>query len=227
MNTRMTNEQIMHVLAAHDLFSTLNGAYQSDLIAQGSLISHERGELLFSPYDRCDRLILLLSGALSITFALPSGGRALLRDVRSGEVFGSVASQMHANYPGWVSSETSGWMLSIPYSYILTACSDPAFLEAYLHGVGSKMGELIERHQIMSCTTLEKKLASYLLQRHAAGPSDLLRCPSVSDLALYLGNSRESVSRKLTEFEHHGMIVHTRGEIILKDPLALEQVLLD
>ncbi len=225
MKILIDDEEVIAALTVQYPFSTLTHEQQVTLVRQGECIVLERGHILHTPYEICDRVFLIMSGEISISFALPSGNRALLRSVSAGETFGEIASQMHQCYPGWIESRKSGIAFTIPYDAIFSACSQPAFLQAYLYGVSRRMQQLITRYQIISCKTIDRKLASYLLQKYAVDNSSKILFTSVSVLASYLGNSRESVSRKLSEFKSLGLITQEEEYIIINDPYRLEDIL--
>lgn len=218
------------------LFASLNEDQQRGLLRKGTHKALQRGENLYTPYEFGRTICLVVSGTLSISFALPSGKRAILRHVTTGDTCGETACQTSDYYPGWIDAQVASSVIEIPYREILQACGEPQFLTSYLHGIGTRMRSMIHRLEFMSYKTLDRKLACFLLHSGSSSVrtrlNDVYRdegfvpIETVTYLADYFGNSRESVSRKLSEFEQRELIELVPGGILIKDPEGIEEVLI-
>lgn len=70
---------------------------------------------------------------------------------------------------------------------------------------------------------VEERLAHYLLQI-SANQSSITLFMKMKDLALYLGTTPETLSRKLKYLEDHNYIKRTGKHITILDPEALENI---
>lgn len=93
--------------------------------------------------------------------------------------------------------------------------------------ITKRMRMLEERLSVISLKEVDARVANYLLEQVQVNDTAKRRFTltlSKKDLASLLGTTRESISRKLYQFQRLGYIMIYDNEIELVNPSALEKI---
>src|SRR5262245_6817729 len=91
-----TPSDVASALRRVPIFSTLPDEALADLAAQMSIVAVGNGGTLISQNDSGAKLYIVLSGALTLTYADRLGVQRPLPDVEPGETFGEISAVMDA-----------------------------------------------------------------------------------------------------------------------------------
>lgn len=100
-------------LAASQLFSDMSETLLADVGRLMSPVSYEAGQIVFEQGDPGRSLLVLDSGALESSLAMPGGRRMKLSDMRPGEVLGELSLLGHGQRTATVRAveDSTCWML--------------------------------------------------------------------------------------------------------------------
>ncbi|MEZ5829190.1 MAG: helix-turn-helix domain-containing protein [Hyphomicrobiales bacterium] len=199
--------------------------------ARLSLRSLAAGECVFRPGDAADAIYFLLGARaggdgldvdpLVQVELKPSSGKRTLRFERivHGEIFGELELLEHGLMPKAVKRTTSAFALTpaavvpLPLSLLSDLVADDALLRARLIRIGSQrlLSALTQQHEKVH-TYPDLLLADWLVELSAdigIAEGNRVRFPrkiAQSDIAADLGVSRETISRRLNEWERSGLL---------------------
>ena len=191
----------------------------------------QAGECVFRPGDAADALYFLLSARsggdgldvdplVQVELKPPSGKRALRFDrIVHGEIFGELELLEQGLIPKAAKRTTSAFALtpaaivSLPLSLLAGLIADDAVLRARLIRIGSQrlLAALTQQHEKVHSFP-DLLLADWLVELSAdigIAEGNRVRFPkkiAQSDIAADLGVSRETISRRLNEWERSGLL---------------------
>ncbi len=208
-----------------------SGLQDADITAIAQLV-HERhveaGETLFTAGTDADVLYIVAHGQVKVTQYTASGREQLLRLLQAGDFDGEAVlfTQTAHNNNAVALTETQVCTISrADFQGLLQRTPDLAL--NVLNALGERVVTLETQTTAASTASVAERLANYLLETSAAVHSSQFQLPlKKKDLALYLGTSPETLSRRLTTFEADGLIRQTgRSGIAIRDSEGLTMVL--
>jgi CRP-like cAMP-binding protein len=199
--------------------------------ARFSVRTLQAGECAFHPGDPADAIYLLLGARangdgldvdplVQVELQPPSGKRVLrFERIVHGEIFGELELLEHGLMPKVVKRTTSAVALTpasivpLPLSLLSDLLTDDAVLRARLIRIGSQrlLAALTQQHEKVN-TFPDLLLADWLVELSAdigIAEGNRVRFPkkiAQSDIAADLGVSRETISRRLNEWERSGLL---------------------
>ncbi|KUJ85639.1 Crp/Fnr family transcriptional regulator [Ruegeria marisrubri] len=193
------------------------------LSAQASEISLDRGETLFQQGDEGDALYALLEGALEVSFLASSGRKLSLALMRPGEVFGEIALFDSGPRTATVSAAEPSRVLRVRRRDVMAQIrAHPELAVDMIRLAGIRMrwmgSQLNEQVFLPMPTRLARKLL--LLSGKQGDPNDRIRL-SQSELAEFVGATREAVSKTLSAWRREGVVEASRGGLVIRDFDAL------
>lgn len=171
--------------------------------------------------DKADAIYILISGSVRLTSRCPDGRVHSSRQVALLDVFGETASlgQQRREHTAWTVGEVRVWEIDgTAFRHALK--TDPALCLAVVHHlVDSAMNQVNE--SASKTTPLHRRLARELL---ANVQTDALVRVTHSDLANYLGVSREAITRSLARLKALKLVNTHRGGIEIRDSVGLKRL---
>lgn len=192
-----------------------------------------RGEILQPAGEVPENLYILRSGLVKVSSVSPEGKEQILRLLHPGEVLGELA--LFRALP----SETSATALENGSACQLNRKDLEAAVRRFPDLALSLLAVLSERLEHaervaawLGLMDVEKRLARLILDLaervatvRSGEPAMVLLPVSKQQLALVLGTSQETLSRKLSLFQQRGWIrLDGRRRIVVQDRMALAQL---
>ena len=188
----------------------------------------DTGEMLFREADPSTNVYECISGRIRLVVSA-AGGRELLLDVElPGDVFGELSaidgggrSATAVAMEPTVVAELSG------AEYVEVVRSNPELAMISLRGLARQLRRANARIRAGETETVAARTAHLLLElaeRFARDDSTGLHAVvpiTQTDLAEWLGATRETTARALAELRRAGVIATARSRITVKDPAAL------
>jgi CRP/FNR family transcriptional regulator len=209
-------------------FPFLQGAdesFRQSFFAQAIPIRMAVGQAICDQGAQCSHLALVTSGTARV-YKLGENGREItLYRIGAGESCILTASCIVSGrpFPAFAVCEEPIEALAVESSVVARWTNLFPVWRDYLFGlVNDRLGDVISVVEEIAFRRVDRRLASYLLQRtQASGNGDLH--VTHQTIASDLGTSREVVSRILKDFEHQGWISTSRGLLRICDVSGLSQ----
>ena len=210
------------------IFQNLN---QAAITAVAGLV-HERhvhaGDTLFLAGTDADALYIVAHGQVKVTQDTVSGREQMLRLLQAGDFDGEAVLFTQTEHNNNAVALTDSQVCTISrgdFQKLLHATPELAL--NVLNALGQRVVALENQATAASTASVAERLANYLLETSAAMGNAKFDLPiRKKDLALYLGTSPETISRRLTTFADEGLIKqHGRSEIEILDSDGLSLVI--
>ncbi|MGD9908050.1 MAG: Crp/Fnr family transcriptional regulator [Mesotoga sp.] len=212
-----------------DLFNDLSSDEKSEVLSASRTVRFQPDQVIYTPDDLCDSLCIVLKGRLRIAKVLPSGREQTINYIEKNQIFGEALAFAGRKCASHVFAEEDSEVLSIPKKAILYAFKNKRFLFSYLKSISEKTLNLSYIIELLSLSTVKKKLASYLLELSLEKGSNSFELPHTKKtLANLFGSTREAVSRNFSELRKDGIIfMPDRNSVEIKSSKQLEKILFD
>ena len=181
------------------------------------LVQHRsvaRGEVVVSP-DRSGGMIIVRSGRLRVYQLSEDGSEHVVRILDSGDYEGELWLYGGRNENLFISGESDSEICVIAYDEFNRLLESSSGLAIRLLKLSiEKMSELGFKNSLLAMDSIEDRIVAYLeklQERHHSGK--IVLPMKLKDLALYLGITPETLSRKLHLLEEEG-IIRRRGRTI-------------
>jgi len=179
--------------------------------------------------EPADRVFLLLQGRARYFYMTKEGQKILLWWLRAGEIFGSASLRSRPR-DYLVSTETVESSCALIWDRDTIrelAARYPRLLENTLAVVSDYLDSYLAIHLSLTCHTARQRLAQVLVSLASgighAVPGGVEIQVSNEDLANAANVTPFTASRLLSEWQRSGMVVKSRGKVVLRNP---EQLLL-
>lgn len=197
---------------------------KSMLSAQASTVRLDAGEILFEQGQPGDALYAIIEGTLEFSIISMSGRKLSLDLMGPGAIFGEIALFDPGTRTATVTATEPSSVVRVRNRDVLEQIEEhPELAGDMLRLAGERMrrmgGQLNEQVFLPVPTRLARKLI-YLAPLHSdsAGMINL----SQSELAEFVGATREAVSKTISAWKRLGVIKSARGGLIVLDAEALE-----
>lgn len=180
-----------------------------------------KGSVIFGPGSPARNLLLLICGTVRVQQVSEAGREIVLYRVHAGEscVLTTACLLALEDYSAEGIAETDVEAVLIPQDDFDDLMSvSKAFRAFVFHAYSKRITELFVVIEEIAFKRIDIRLAQKLLE--FKGDDNALHTTH-QQLATELGTAREVVSRQLKEFERQGWLHLSRGEIELKDLMAV------
>ena len=191
---------------------------EKDQLKINSLASHRRyqeGETIFQPGD--EKLQIVARGNIKV-YQLSASGREL-RVAQPGDYEGEkqLFGLENDSFFGQAMENTEICSLSkADFNRVLM--ENPQFSLKLLELITQKLLATERQTQFLAMERVEERLASYLLDLAKAAGSDQVQLSmKMKDIALYLGTTPETLSRKFKLLEKMGYLKRTGKQVKILD----------
>jgi len=173
---------------------------------------YEQNEIIFTEEETPRDLYVLLKGEVMIVKDYPSGNRNIFYEVQSGEIFGDLShgEKTSVNYYDAISTKKSK-VLIMPWNFFFNICEKScSFHRALIRNImqlqADKSLALMRKIHILSATTLEEKIALYLLESMKDDKRVTINMTR-EEMADFFGVKRPSLSRSLMKMQKDNLIL--------------------
>lgn len=196
------------------------------LLSLSSRRNLESGETLFEQDDPGETLFALVSGRLEVSLLSSDGRKLGLNILHPGALFGEIALFDPGPRTATITALEPSQVLGVRNTDVLKALRRMPDLHVdMIQLAGKRMrwisGQLSDQVFLSMPTRLARKILH--LTANDPGTTRSLRM-SQTDLAEFVGASREAVSKTLAVWKRDGIIDLTRGGLSLLDRAALEEI---
>lgn len=199
----------------------LEAGVRARLIAESKVIPVPCGARIFGPGQAPDNLLLLLEGTVRVQQLAESGREIVLYRVNAGEscVLTTACLLAYEDYSAEGIAETDLKAVAIPRgSFERLIAESRTFRRFVFQAYSRRITDLCLIIEEVAFGRVDARLADRLLALAKGAPN--LRVTH-AELAAELGTAREVISRQLQEFQRRGWVRSGRGEIALRDTVAL------
>jgi CRP-like cAMP-binding protein len=184
--------------ARNQLLKGLSLAGGESLLEHSIERQFSTGEILWSAGDRSEGITLVLEGRIRIVRG--SGGRQLV--IHSGEpgaTLGEVPFFTGGRYPATAIAAEPTRCLFLPEAAVRRAIAvDPALAFVFLKRLSHRIENLVERVDRLTASSVQARLAHFILQRHQATiASSRSRSKSVKGAVFSLGMTQTALGEEL------------------------------
>jgi CRP-like cAMP-binding protein len=186
---------------------------------------------IFHKGDQGTEAYAIVSGRLKVVTESSDGKEAILSIMEPGEVFGEVAMLCGGRRSATVQTLERSELLVLHRRDLLAVFDKhPAIAVSCLAALAERLVRITETMEDVMFRGLPSRLARRLLalaDAYGEEQGDDVRIDlrlSQSELAGMVGTSRESVNKQIKTWEREGWVSHDRGEVVLHDRAALEEL---
>lgn len=196
------------------------------LSAQASEISLTEGEVLFEQGDEGDALYAILKGTLEVSFLAMSGKKLTLTLMRPGEVFGEIALFDSGPRTATIAAAEPSRVLRVRRNDVMNQIREhPDLAVDMVRLAGLRMRGMASQLNEQVFLPMPIRLARRLL--HLSGlqddPAERIMM-SQSELAEFVGATREAVSKTISTWRRDNVVEASRGGLLIQDFEALREL---
>lgn len=188
---------------------------------RASPVALSAADVLFEQGDVGDALYAIVDGTLEFSILSASGRKLSLDMMGPGAVFGEIALFDPGPRTATVTALTDARLLRVRNADVLDQITrDPAMASDLIRLAGERMRWMGKQMNEQVFLPLPARLARKLL--HLAQVSNGPLALSQSELAEYVGATREAVSKTLSSWKRDGILDLNRKALEIRDQSALE-----
>lgn len=209
-------------LATHDclqlvpLFEDLDDAALNRLEQLVHENFYQKGDTIFSADDPADRLQIVAAGQAKVYQLAASGREQLLYLLQPGDFDGEASLFTEQTRHSYAEALLPTQICSISrqdFQGLLQ--STPQLALNLVNAFGQRISSLENKTTQATTESVESRLANYLIELSAAQNSEIVTLPlKKKDLAIYLGTTPETLSRKLNQLQKQGLLEKETGNRI-------------
>ncbi len=208
------------------MFERGRGAVPDDVLAQGRRRRLTAGQVLFREADLSTSVFVCVSGRVRLVVSAVAGRELLLDVLVPGDVFGDLSAiDGLGRSASAVAMDESVVVELSGADYLDAVRASPELALSSLRGLARQLRRANARIRAGETETVAARTAHLLLEladRFAgSGPGAATVPITQSDLADWLGTTRESAARALGDLRRAGVITTGRSRIVLSDRPAL------
>lgn len=198
------------------LFSQLTESEQDTIESIVHQHHYQAGETIFAAGDPMDSLMIVASGQSKVFQLATNGKEQLLYLLTAGDFDGETALFSQTNHNSFGEALMPTLICSINRTDFQRLMQQYQTISLnLLNEFGRRLSDLEKRTTQTATTSVESRLADYLVDTAAQFESPSFKLPlKKKDLATYLGTTPETISRKLTELQQRGLINQTGNKQI-------------
>lgn len=216
-------------LSAMQVLSRLDAAQLREIAGACAPRAVQAGEVVIDHLDQSQSVFFVVSGQFRVQIFARNGRLVALRTISRGQHFGELAALSGAPRAASVVAESAGQLLELPGTawrgFLETM---PRLAMALLEALARQVTVLGDR--VYELAALETRFRLYLelirlARGHRVTPLGIIISPAPTheQIAQSIGAQREAVTRELRQLGKEGVLLHRRGEIVIKREDELRQ----
>ncbi len=187
--------------------------------------SHHKGEIILMEDETVQYIGVILKGTIHMVKEDIWGGKTILAYMQQNEIFGEtfvVQRDNHSDVSFVAATECE--VLYLSFDHILHTCMNQCMfhhilIENLFRLMGEKNGQLMEKIQVTSQSTLRNKILKYLsIQSQKQKSRYITLSLNRTEMANYLSTNRSSMTRELSAMREEGLLDYDRNTFVLKNP---------
>ena len=205
---------------------TKEEALRTALREQTQTVTLSPDEFICREGTMCSHLALVLDGRARVYKSGAEGRELTLYRVHSGESCILTTSCILSDrpFPAFAVTETTVEARLVPAMAVKQWMGRHAPWRTYVFDLlARRLDAVIASLEEVAFRRLDARLATALLEAHAAAETDTIRTTH-EQLASDLGSAREVISRLLKHFEHDGVVDLARGAVTIRDREGLRRL---
>lgn len=200
--------------------------FSSKTLESSSIVTFPSGAMLCANDQTIESLFVVLEGRVKIYTLSEEGKLRLLRLKTAPSLIGDIEYASGRNVLHTVEAVGAVICLKVPFEALRTHNRTVEFTEHLLRGVSEKLFIEANASSNHLMSTLEERLAGYLVSLSASGNelfqqemSQLKR----KEVAEWLGTSYRHLNRTLQAFADEGLVERSRKKVTILDAERLEE----
>ncbi len=220
------------VLQRNYLFRGLSESIIAQVATLATRREFGKGSIIFSQGDAVDALYGVASGQVRISSSSANGREIFLNIMEPGDAFGEISVIDGLPRSASATAIGSAVLIVIQREPFLSLVAKEPQLALHLLQLFSERvrwtSELVEESAFLTAPArLAKRLLSLASLHGRPADSGMELRISQSELAHFLGISRQIVNQRLQEWKAEGWVELARGRIIVSDSDALQSVVVE
>lgn len=215
---------IADVLADVPIFAPLTGGEREELASRMRVRRFARDEVIFHRDDPSGHFFVIVAGTVKLAAEDEVGHEIALAILRGGDVFGEL--ELFDDLPRSLTvtaiTETQVLALNRP-DFFAVLERHPRAMRVMLTLLARTIRDTSRRMEDLVFLDLPSRVAKALLDLRSAHGSNSEIHMTQDDIAAFVGATRASVNRILSELEQQGVLCVGRRQIEIKDMARLEQ----
>jgi len=215
---------IANTLSAFYMFSELQPAQISQLVAGTKLLQVPRGTTLFNRGDKAHGFYLLLTGQIKLGVISPQGDEKVIGLIQAGESFGEAVLFLERAFPIYAQATLDSEVLLIGRDAIFDILdSDVTVVRRMLAGISARNRQLVNDIESLSLQNSTQRLIGYLLQisSESINPERVQLPANKLTIASMLNITPETLSRVMLRLNNAGLIAANGKEIVITNVAGL------
>lgn len=194
-----------------ELVTIFQNLSKTDKDTIATLVTHHHytsGEYLFSAGDAADALLIVAHGQAKVFQMAANGKEQMLRILQTGDFDGEAALFSNSDHNSFAQALMDTDVCQISrQDFQKLMQKTPEMAVNMVNALGRRIAQLEQQTTEVTTSSVESRLASYLLETSAGLDEEVFTLPlKKKDIATYLGTTPETISRKLTSLVKQGMI---------------------
>ncbi|MBO9446227.1 Crp/Fnr family transcriptional regulator [Ruegeria sp. R14_0] len=216
----------MTALPNSGFLSEASDRLRAMLSALATEISLEQGQVLFEQGDEGDALYAISEGTLEVSFLAMSGRKLSLTLMKPGEVFGEIALFDSGPRTATIAAAEPSRVLRVRRSDVMDQISQhPDLAVDIIRLAGLRMRWMGSQLNEQVFLPMPIRLARKLLHLSALQDDPATRITlSQSELAEFVGATREAVSKTISTWKRDKVVEASRGGLMIQDFSALKEL---
>ena len=211
------------------LFSELNNKQLTEISKLIKTKTYPAGYTLFQEGDNGDRVFFLKEGKVKVMKTKMDGSVQILEIIQPGDVFGEVVLFGISEYPASVRTLEE---IKVDFLYKNDFKNyfnkNPQIGWGMLKVMAGKLAKAQHRIENLGLRNTKGRIARLIMDMikdFGNKQNEFILDISQKDLANFIGTSRETVSRTLSEFRKNNLVEMTDSKLIVKDIEGLKNYL--
>ncbi|WP_170421954.1 Crp/Fnr family transcriptional regulator [Ruegeria arenilitoris] len=216
----------MTALPNSGFLSEASDRLRAMLSALATEISLDQGQVLFEQGDEGDALYAITEGTLEVSFLAMSGRKLSLTLMKPGEVFGEIALFDSGPRTATIAAAEPSRVLRVRRSDVMDQIRQhPDLAVDMIRLAGLRMRWMGSQLNEQVFLPMPIRLARKLLHLSALQDDPATRITlSQSELAEFVGATREAVSKTISTWKRDKVVEASRGGLMIQDFNALKEL---
>jgi CRP-like cAMP-binding protein len=215
----MNHEHIPSCVSLVPVFQVLP---RSELLKLGKAMEHKvfnKGEILYTAGSRLDHLVVVVQGRLHIVHTTNSGRQQIVRSLEVGEFLGELALFYTANLEGNVIAAEDSVVCLLARKAVQEVLEHPGAAMRLVEALARRLAKAENLIADLGLKDVGQRLATEILRLASTDTGQEITEVAVpvpwSRLAVKLGTTPETISRRLGELADQGLIRLLDGRRVL------------
>jgi CRP/FNR family transcriptional regulator, cyclic AMP receptor protein len=218
-----TRELVAKAFSESNLLQALEQRDVDELARGAAVRTYRPGQIVFSEGEPADVLAVLLEGRLKVSTHSYNGAELIMTHVIPGESFGELGVLSSGNRSATITAVEDSVVAVVSGSVMLALVTcRPAVALAMLRQLADTVRRITDVASDLVFLNLEQRVAKFLLERIPDEPSAELELTQ-TEIASYVGASRQRVNACLRTFTQRGWITLRRGRVTIIEQEALQR----